>query len=119
MPEEAELKLHFIEGIPLCRLIRVSLQIPSPLLLIQRDHIPWCVHTWLVDHGSLNTGKFTRRFHKVLALLLNFQLQLLKGSRLHFSLRIAFGVGKPFTLLLPIYPIWSFHSGEHSQAITN
>lgn len=100
------------------RLIRVSLQIATPLFLIQRDHKPWCVHAWVFDHWSLNTGKFTSRFHKFLALLLNFQFQLLKGSRMHFSLRIALGVRNPFTLLLPIYPIWSFHSREHSQAVT-
>ena len=117
-PEQTQFELHFIKRIPLCRLIGVSLQIATPLLLVQRDDTPRQIHAWSFWHRSSNTRKFTRCFDEFPALLLNFQLQLLEGSRLNFSLRIAFRMCKPLILLLPIYPIWLFHSGEHSQAVT-
>lgn len=89
---------------------------PTPLVLIQRDHIPRRVHAWLIDDGSLSTGKFARAFYEVLTLLLHLYLQLIEGGRLDFSLRMAFGMRQPFPLLLSKDPIWSFHSGEHSRA---
>lgn len=102
----------------MCRLIRISLQVTTPLVLIQRDHVPGCIEAGLFDHGSFNTGKFARTFYEFLALLLHFHLQLIEGGRMNFPLRIPFGMRQPFTLILPKHPIWPFHSGEHSQAVT-
>lgn len=102
----------------MCRLIRISLQVPTPLLLIQRDHIPWCIQARLIDYGSLDTWNLARTCCEVLTQLLNLIPQLLEGDCLNFPLRVAFGMRKPFALILPKYPIWSFHSGEHSEAVT-
>ena len=41
----AQLKLQFIEGLPLDQVIRVALQIPSPFTLILHDNIFGHVHT--------------------------------------------------------------------------
>ncbi len=36
---------------------------------------------------------------------------------MHFALRIAFWMCKPFLLILSKHPIWPFHSGKHSEAV--
>lgn len=63
-----------------------------------------------------DAGNFSMTYGDSLAQLINLELQFLERHRLNFSIRKAFRMRAPLALVWPIYPVWSFHFGEHSEA---
>lgn len=73
-----QLELHLVKGLPLCRVVRIPVQMATPLALILQEHILRGVQVKKSRLGSFDTRHLSRVFGKSLIQLLDLELQLIE-----------------------------------------